>query len=155
MKKGHGPTLPIKHLAKQIEASVTTAANVNQPYTEEQVLSIVYTLVFKTGTHYAVDYVNDPKETTAAHMVYGANTVQQQGNLTEANLTLTKQLEKAQEESKNLKKKSTKKEADSINHFTPGLHTVYYCWSHGITVNANLTSQSHTRSKQVTKKRQH
>eukprot|EP00957_Ditylum_brightwellii_P087141 6631804-Ditylum_brightwellii.AAC.1 len=49
MKKDYDATLPIKHLAKQIETAVTVAGNVNQPYTAAQVLSIAYNLVFKTG----------------------------------------------------------------------------------------------------------
>eukprot|EP00957_Ditylum_brightwellii_P203813 15336327-Ditylum_brightwellii.AAC.1 len=81
-------------------------------------------------------------------MGYDANAVQQQGDLTEAlehlantalsdktaltnltqvNLTLAKQLGKAHKDLDNLKKKGTKKEANKIDHFTPGMHTIYYC----------------------------
>eukprot|EP00957_Ditylum_brightwellii_P116306 8871560-Ditylum_brightwellii.AAC.1 len=103
----------------------------------------------------------------------GANDIQQQGNLTEvlehianvallervaltnltqANLTLAKQLEKAQEEIEALKKKNTKKEPSNINNFVPGIHTAHYCWSHSITVNANHTRHSCTQPKAGHKK---
>eukprot|EP00957_Ditylum_brightwellii_P132555 10108822-Ditylum_brightwellii.AAC.1 len=48
-KKDYDTTLPIEHLAEQIETTVTIAGNANQPYTAAQVLSIAYNLVFKTG----------------------------------------------------------------------------------------------------------
>eukprot|EP00957_Ditylum_brightwellii_P011803 890567-Ditylum_brightwellii.AAC.1 len=49
MKKDYNATLPIEHLAEQIEMAVTIVGNANQPYTVAQVLSIAYNLVFKTG----------------------------------------------------------------------------------------------------------
>eukprot|EP00957_Ditylum_brightwellii_P030601 2319004-Ditylum_brightwellii.AAC.1 len=100
-------------------------------------------------------------------MGYGTNAVQQQGdltevlehlanaallnwtastNLTQANLMLAKQLEKAQEEIEALKKKD-KKSQNNVNHFTSGMYPVYYCWSHGITVTANHRSQPCTQPK--------
>eukprot|EP00957_Ditylum_brightwellii_P104424 7953550-Ditylum_brightwellii.AAC.2 len=51
MKKDYDATLPIEHLAEQIETAVTIAGNTNQPYTAAQVLSIVYNLIFKTGVY--------------------------------------------------------------------------------------------------------
>eukprot|EP00957_Ditylum_brightwellii_P209982 15364446-Ditylum_brightwellii.AAC.1 len=36
MKKGYDATLPIKHLAKQIETAMTVAGNANQLYTAAQ-----------------------------------------------------------------------------------------------------------------------
>eukprot|EP00957_Ditylum_brightwellii_P202347 15329759-Ditylum_brightwellii.AAC.2 len=99
--------LPIKHLAEQIESAVTIAGNVSQPYTVAQVLSIAYNLVLKMGVykdackewrnkpdiektwlnfkmHFAAAYANNLEEHTTIRMGYGANAVQQQGDLTEA-----------------------------------------------------------------------
>eukprot|EP00957_Ditylum_brightwellii_P199958 15243390-Ditylum_brightwellii.AAC.2 len=50
-KKDYDATLPIEHLAEQIEMAVMIAGNANQPYTAAQVLSIAYNLVFKTGVY--------------------------------------------------------------------------------------------------------
>eukprot|EP00957_Ditylum_brightwellii_P032723 2480283-Ditylum_brightwellii.AAC.1 len=151
MKKDFNLTLPIEHLAEQIESVVTVVGNTNQPYTAAQVLSIAYNLVFKTGfykgackdlqnkpdadktwpnfeRYFVAAYTDNLKEITAISMGYGTNVVQQQGdliealehlanaalssraaltNLTQANLTLAKQLEKAQEEIEATKKKGT------------------------------------------------
>eukprot|EP00957_Ditylum_brightwellii_P171718 13072722-Ditylum_brightwellii.AAC.1 len=107
MKKDYDLTFPIKHLAEQIESAVTVTGNANQPYTAAQVLSIAYKLVFKTGVYkdackewpnktdanktwpnfkryFAAAYTYNLEETTATSMGYGANTVQQQGDLMEA-----------------------------------------------------------------------
>eukprot|EP00957_Ditylum_brightwellii_P190123 14473187-Ditylum_brightwellii.AAC.1 len=80
-------------------------------------------------------------------MGYGTNAVQQKGdltealehlanaalsdqaaltNLTQANLTLVKQLEKAQEEIEAFKKKE-KKELNNVNNFTADMHQSVLC----------------------------
>eukprot|EP00957_Ditylum_brightwellii_P045777 3472592-Ditylum_brightwellii.AAC.1 len=51
MKKDYDATLPIEHLAEQIETAMMVAGNANQPYAVAQVLSIAYNLVFKTGVY--------------------------------------------------------------------------------------------------------
>eukprot|EP00957_Ditylum_brightwellii_P084113 6394486-Ditylum_brightwellii.AAC.2 len=68
-------------------------------------------------------------------------------NLTQANLTLVKQLEKTTQELNALKKRS-KNDGNSVNHLTGGMHDTYYCWSHGITIKANHTSQPCMRPKE-------
>eukprot|EP00957_Ditylum_brightwellii_P131007 9993083-Ditylum_brightwellii.AAC.1 len=107
MKKDYDATLPIEHLAEQIETAVTIAGNTNQPYTAAQVLSIAYNLIFKTGVykdackewrnmvasdktwpnfkrHFAAAYADNLEETTATGIGYGANAVHQQQDLTNA-----------------------------------------------------------------------
>eukprot|EP00957_Ditylum_brightwellii_P091890 6996582-Ditylum_brightwellii.AAC.1 len=96
MKKDYDATLPIEHLAEQIETAVMVADNANQPYTATQVLSITYNLVFKKGVykdackewrnkppakrtwpnfkrHFAAAYKDNLEEHTATGMGYGAN----------------------------------------------------------------------------------
>eukprot|EP00957_Ditylum_brightwellii_P060611 4601753-Ditylum_brightwellii.AAC.1 len=100
MKNEYDPTLPIELLAEQVKLAVIIAGNVNQPYMAAQILSITYTLVFKTGVykeacrewrnkpdgykiwpkfkqHFVAAYANNLEETKAKNMGYGADAVQQ------------------------------------------------------------------------------
>eukprot|EP00957_Ditylum_brightwellii_P200924 15315772-Ditylum_brightwellii.AAC.1 len=158
IKKDYDATLPIKHLTKQIETAVMVAGNANQPYTAAQPTVKKTWPNFKR--HFAAAYADNIEEHTATRMGYGANAVQRQqgdltealehlsnaalsdqaalANLTQANLTLTKQLEKTQEELDTLKNKN-KNENNNVNNLTGGMHEIYYCWSHGITIKPNHT----------------
>eukprot|EP00957_Ditylum_brightwellii_P205924 15346023-Ditylum_brightwellii.AAC.1 len=195
MKKDYDATLPIEHLAEQIETAVMIMGNANQPYTAAQVLRIAYNPVIKTGVykdackewrnkleadktgpnfkrHFVAAYADNLEENTATGMGYGANAVHQQQdlmealehlanaalsdqaaltNLTQANLMLVKQLKKAQQELETLKKKGGNN-GNMSNQLTRGMHDSYYCWSHGITIKPNHTSQTCLRPKEGHKK---